>query len=108
MENALMQGFYRVVSQQQQRVVVELCDASHPLFRAHFENNPLLPGFMQLDIIAEIEHKKVDAIQSAKFMKMILPGMRIVYELEVTKKGWRIRVSDEEGSLLSDFRVQWH
>jgi len=108
MENALMDGLYNVVSLQEARVIVELCDASHPLFRAHFENNPLLPGFMQLDIIAQIEHKTIDAVQSAKFMKMILPGMRIVYEFEKTKKGCRIRVSGEEGILLSDFRVEWH
>jgi len=108
MESALMEGLYRVVSRQRGHVVVELSDASHPLFKAHFENNPLLPGFIQLDIIAEIEHKTIDAIQSAKFMKTILPGNRLVYELEETKKGWRIRVGDEAGSLFSDLRVQWH
>lgn len=105
MANILTDGLYRVLSHSDGRVEIELADASHPVFKAHFEGNPILPGFLQLDIIAEILGREITGISSAKFTKMILPKMRIIYEVGAAKKGYRIVIKDDDGEMFSDFRI---
>ncbi len=107
MVNILLDGLYRIVNQSDTQIDIELSDASHPVFKAHFENSPLLPGFLQLDIIAEILNKEIDTISNAKFMKPILPKMQISYVISETKRGERIKIIDFESSTFSDFRVTW-
>lgn len=107
MANILTDGLYEIISQDDGVVELQLSDASHPVFKAHFENNPLLPGFLQLDIIAEILNKEVEAIINTKFMKPILPGMGIKYLLSETKRGQRIQIFDQESNVASDMRIIW-
>jgi 3-hydroxyacyl-[acyl-carrier-protein] dehydratase len=104
--NSLTEGLYRVISRSDEKVCIELADASHPVFKAHFEGNPILPGFLQLDIIAEILGKEIAEIGSAKFTKMVLPKMRIIYEIGEAKKGYRIVIRNDAGDMFSDFRVR--
>ena len=107
MTNILTDGLYEIISLDKEAVELQLSDASHPVFKAHFENNPLLPGFLQLDIIAEILDKEVEAIINTKFMKPILPGMRIKYLLSKTKRGQRVQIFDRESNTVSDMRISW-
>jgi len=60
---------------------VKLSDVSHPVFQAHFEGNPLLPAFLQIDIFAELVDKKIVEIQRCKFKQPIVPNDVIVYEI---------------------------
>jgi 3-hydroxyacyl-[acyl-carrier-protein] dehydratase len=60
---------------------VVLADAGHPVFKAHFEGNPLLPAFLQIDIFAELIDKKIVKIERCKFKQPILPNDTIVYEV---------------------------
>ncbi|OQX57063.1 MAG: hypothetical protein B5M52_08135 [Helicobacteraceae bacterium 4484_230] len=107
MTNILTDGLYEIISLDKEAVELQLSDASHPVFKAHFENNPLLPGFLQLDIIAEILDKEVEAIINTKFMKPILPGMCIKYLLSKTKRGQRVQIFDRESNTVSDMRISW-
>ncbi|RLA70129.1 MAG: 3-hydroxyacyl-ACP dehydratase [Epsilonproteobacteria bacterium] len=107
MANALSYELYHIISQSDEKVEIELSDASHPVFKAHFENNPLLPGFLQLDIIAEILNKEIEKIVNTKFMKPILPEMRITFKLSETKRGERIQIFDQQLNTVSDIRVHW-
>lgn len=104
----LSEGLYRVLNRSEERVEIELSDAGHPVFKAHFEGMPLLPGFLQLDIIAEILEQEIDEITSAKFVKKVLPGERVVYTLSPAKNGVRVRLSNAEGTLCGDFKLKWH
>ena len=60
---------------------VMLAGAKHPVFKAHFEGNPLLPAFLQIDIFAELIGKKIVKIERCKFKQPILPNDTIVYEV---------------------------
>lgn len=104
----LSKGLYTILSQSDTRVEIELSDASHPVFKAHFENMPLLPGFLQIDIIAEILGKEIDEITSAKFVSKVLPEMRLIYNIEPTKSGVRIKLRSSTDALCGDFKLKWH
>ena len=107
MSRPLEKGIFRVVENDGTRIVVELSDATHPVFRAHFENNPILPGFMQIDIIAAVMKKRVRTISMAKFMKPILPETTLIYSVAEGEKATRIRVQGQEGESFSDIKLLW-
>ena len=104
----LSKALYSVISQSDERIEIKLTDASHPIFKAHFEGMPLLPGFLQIDMVAEILGKEVDAITSAKFVQKILPEERLTYTIAPTKSGVRVKLSNEFGELCGDFKLKWH
>jgi 3-hydroxyacyl-[acyl-carrier-protein] dehydratase len=86
---------------------VRLAGAEHPVFQAHFEGNPILPGFMQLDIIAALAGKRITEIKTAKFMTPLRPKDVFCYEIVEGPKGTRVIVKDGDGKLLSDFKMLW-
>ena len=106
-QSYLSQDLYAVDSQSEEEVVIRLSDASHPIFKAHFEGMPLLPGFLQIDIIAEVLEKEIDAITSAKFVQKVLPDERLRYVIAPTKSGVRVKLSNALGELCGDFKLKW-
>lgn len=60
---------------------VQLADAEHPVFKAHFESNPLLPAFLQIDIMGEILDKQLMKINRSKFKLPVLPNDIVIYEI---------------------------
>ena len=107
MANILSDGLYTIISQSDDSVELQLSDASHRVFKAHFKNNPLLPGFLLLDLIAEILNKEIETIVYTKFMKPVLPEMRITFIMSETKRGQRIQILDQESNMVSDMWVAW-
>jgi len=107
-QSYLSQDLYEVIAQNENEVTILLSDETHPIFKAHFENMPLLPGFLQVDIVAEVLGKEIDAITSAKFMKKVLPLERLVYTITPTKSGVRVKLTNNAQELCGDFKVKWH
>lgn len=107
-QNHLSAGLYRVIKKSDESVEIELSDADHPVFKAHFEGMPLLPGFLQIDIIAEILEKEIDEITSAKFVHKVLPKERVRYAVTPTKSGVRVKLSNGLNKLCGDFKLKWH
>ncbi len=60
---------------------VKLSDGNHPVFKAHFESNPLLPAFLQIDIMGEILNKNSVKIVKAKYKLPVLPNDIIMYKI---------------------------
>lgn len=106
-QSYLSEGLYSVLSQDEDRVVIRLSDASHKIFKAHFEGMPLLPGFLQIDIIAEILTKEIDAITSAKFVQKVLPEEVLTYTVSPTKSGVRVKLTNSSNELCGDFKLKW-
>ena len=104
----LSAGLYRLIKKSDERVEIELSDAAHPVFKAHFEGMPLLPGFLQIDMIAEILEKEIDEITSAKFVHKVLPEERLLYVVTPAKNGVRVKLSNGSNVLCGDFKLKWH
>ena len=84
---------------------VTLSDKTHPVFLAHFESNPLLPAFLQIDIMGELISKKLIQIDRAKFKLPILPNDKVVYKIvKQNDNKYRVKIF-KDNIEASDFRV---
>ena len=93
----MIEGLYKVIKESSQEVVIELSDASHPIFKAHFPGNPILPGFVHLEIISKVFSMKIIGIKKAKFTSLVLPLERVVY----TKDGQKFKVTSKSKDIAS-------
>ena len=81
----LLDGFYDVLSKSESEAQIKLTDASHPLFKAHFPQNPILPGFVHLDIIEDIFDFEISVIKRAKYSALVVPNEELTYIKEASK-----------------------
>jgi len=75
----LLDGLYTIVEKSAKKGSVLLSDASHPIFKAHFPSNPILPGFVHLEIIEELFDIQITGIKKAKYSAMVLPLETLEY-----------------------------
>jgi len=84
---------------------VQLADAQHPVFKAHFESNPLLPAFLQIDIMGEILDKKLTKINRSKFKLPILPNDIVIYEItKIVEDNYTIKIL-KENETVSELKL---
>lgn len=91
MNNILTNELYTFTQDGENRLNVVLASPSHPVFKAHFEDYPLLPAFLQVDIAAEILDVEVKGIAKSKFMEPLFPEDSLVLEYEQRPQSLRIR-----------------
>lgn len=89
--NEFTHQLYTISSKDINSSVIVLTDENHPIFKAHFEGNPLLPAFLHVDIAAEIFGFKVIGISRSKFMEPLLPKDEVVVSIEQRPSGIRVR-----------------
>lgn len=100
--NNLYQSKFLKNEENSAEVEVIFANKEHEIFQAHFPENHLLPGFLQIDIIAEILKKKIVSIKKAKFLQPILPTDKIIFY--TTKKENTIKViTKKEDKKYSEF-----
>jgi len=86
---------------------VIMTNKTHPVFKAHFEGNPLLPAFLQIDIMSEILDKKLLSIDKSKFKLPILPNDVLIYKIiKVVDNSYKIEIFKNEIS-TSEFKVSY-
>ncbi|NVJ54410.1 MAG: 3-hydroxyacyl-ACP dehydratase [Campylobacteraceae bacterium] len=85
-------------------IEVVFADESHEIFKAHFPDNSLLPGFLQIDIISEILAIKVIEIKKAKFLQAILPKDKVTYFVKIKDKTFNVKV-EKENKKCSEFSI---
>jgi 3-hydroxymyristoyl/3-hydroxydecanoyl-(acyl carrier protein) dehydratase len=74
---------YTIDFKDETKAIITLCDESHPIFLAHFPNNPILPGFLHFDIVSTIFDLSITEIKKAKFLKTAQPNDTLRYERKV-------------------------
>ena len=62
------------------RATVILSDKEHPIFKAHFPSNPILPGFIHFEIVSDLFDIEITTIQKAKFTNLVLPKQILEYK----------------------------
>ena len=101
----LTKDFYTVKQLDEQSWEVNFTDATHPVFKAHFEGNPLVPAFLQIDIFGEIVEKELTKIERCKFKSPILPNDSVIYKIaKVVENRYRIKIYKDEQE-VSELRI---
>lgn len=52
---------------------IKLATKDHEIFKAHFPDNPILPGFVQIDICSELFDLNLRKIKKVKFINILMP-----------------------------------
>jgi len=74
LEKNLLDDLYTIIKQDPETVTVQFSSKTHPVFKAHFPTKPILPGFIQIDIMAKILNDDIVYIKRSKFISHILPN----------------------------------
>jgi len=90
--NYLLRELYTIISQSFEHVTLKLSDKSHPLFKAHFPQYSILPGFALIDIVAEVLHEEVVYIKYSKFIANIFPDDILECTIDKNEKKRTIKV----------------
>ena len=91
---------YTVKHKNNTQAAIELCSNQHPIFKAHFTFQPILPGFIHFEIVADLFGVEITSIKKAKFTTRISPRQTLEYE----KKGDKFSVTSE-GKLVASFTL---
>ncbi len=88
----MIENLYHIMEQNEESIKIKLAESNHPIFKAHFPGNPILPGFTQIEIIAQMLNDDIISIKYSKFLSHILPGDTITYSINKEDKKRRIKI----------------
>ena len=92
----LLKDLFEVLEKSETCYKVKLSAKEHPIFKAHFPDNEILPGFIQIDIIANILNHKIINISKAKFLAIIKPEDVIEYYIsKITETKYKVIIKNE-------------
>lgn len=81
----LSDKLYSIESRGDSVGIVKLSDAQHPVFKAHFPSQAILPGFMHFEIVSQLFDLEITTIKKAKFLKPALPEQILTYKRDKNK-----------------------
>lgn len=82
--------FYTRERSEEGRFFVTLCDESHPIFQAHFPSHPIVPGFVLMQISAELLGVTISHVKKAKFIQSVAPQSHLCFEVTPKEKTYKI------------------
>ncbi len=86
----MLTNLYIITQKKENFFTCKLHDEKHPIFQAHFPNNPLLPGFTLIDMCEKEFNHKIKKIKKISFLQKILPSQSL--EFHLTQKGKLLHV----------------
>ena len=101
----LLNSLYTILESNFNQIIVKLGNKEHPVFKAHFPEQPILPGFLQIDIISEILNDEILQIKYGKFIAHIYPDDEIIYNVKIKDRQKTIMVQ-RESKKISEIRYE--
>jgi len=101
----LLKDLFTIISETPTTVTVRFTSEDHPIFQAHFPNYPILPGFLQIDVILNILDIEIKGIKYAKFIDHISPNDLVRYELK-NKDGFSIVKIFKDTKKISEIKYE--
>lgn len=93
----LFEHLFEILEESERYFRIKLTNKEHPVFKAHFPNNEILPGFMQIDIIAYLLNHNINNISKAKFLSIIRPEDIIEYYVaSINESKYKIIIKSED------------
>jgi 3-hydroxymyristoyl/3-hydroxydecanoyl-(acyl carrier protein) dehydratase len=69
---------------------ITLTDENHPIFKAHFPNNPILPGFIYVNMCEYLLNHHIVYIKKAKFINFSKPNDILLLKYEKSNEVYNI------------------
>ncbi len=88
----MVEGLYSIIKQNEEEVTIRLASENHLIFQAHFPNNPILPGFALIDILAKILDDSIIHIIKSKFIAHLLPNDILICKINTNNKKRNIKI----------------
>ena len=88
----MIEDLYRILKQNVSEISIKLASDDHPIFQAHFPQNPILPGFALIDIMANIFDDHIICIHKSKFIAHLLPNDILVCKVNTDDKKRNIKI----------------
>lgn len=98
---------YKLQSKSEDKIIIQLADKNHPIFQAHFPDNPLLPGFCHIEILSEVLSDEVEKISLLKLRNKTLPDEVISYNIVTKEKTRKIKVLDTGSKLIGTISYEY-
>jgi 3-hydroxyacyl-[acyl-carrier-protein] dehydratase len=83
-------------------ISILLSDSSHPVFKAHFPGQPILPGFIQLEIASTVFEYTYSGIKKSKFIKPIYPEDVLTFVAQLKEENLRVKIYRKQ-EIVTDF-----
>lgn len=94
-------------------VAIKNVTANEPFFQGHFPDDPVMPGVLQIEAMAQVGGVLLNrresreglisyflAIDNAKFRKIVRPGDQLRIEVEILR--WRLGMGKVRGKITVD------
>ncbi|AXK49065.1 hypothetical protein CRU87_06925 [Aliarcobacter trophiarum LMG 25534] len=106
-----MENLYKILElkefENSKQLTILLSSKKHPFFKAHFENNEILAGFLQIDIVLNVLKQKVKKIKRAKFLSIIYPNDELKYFIEQKdSSNFKVIIKNKEEKKVSEFSYE--
>ena len=95
----MLENLYKTLYNSTTEASIKLSDKNHPIFKAHFPNQPLLPGFVHFEIVSLLFGLEIIGIKRAKFTQMVLPNDTLVYKKN--KQNFTVFIDDKQVAKFS-------
>lgn len=83
---------------------ITLANKDHDVFKAHFPDYPLLPAFLQIDIVGEVLNIDINKITRSKFIIPFLPNDVIIYEIKRNDSTYKC-ITKKNDKKASEFSI---
>jgi len=100
-------NLYTVISKCEDSVVIKLADENHPVFKAHFPENPLLPGFCHIEILSEILSDEIEKVSLLKLRQKTMPKEEIAYNIISDKNKRKIKILNKLEKLIGTISYEY-
>lgn len=88
----LINDFFTIVDDDavNNRIMIRI-NADHEVFKAHFPDNPIVPGVLQIQLITELletrfkRHLYMNEIRNIKFISVLIPNSEEVLSFQFNK-----------------------
>ena len=99
---------YNVVSKDDEIIILQSTDDSHPIFKAHFPSHPILPGFCHIEMLSEVLSDEVTEVVLLKLRKKTLPNEKVFYNIINKDSRRKIKILDEENILIGNITYEYN
>ncbi len=92
----MLSKLYTITHKEEEFFKLKFSDENHPVFQAHFPNNPILPGFIMLEICAEVLDHEICEIKKVKFITQVKPKDELLFLIRARENSLHVEVKKDE------------